>query len=87
MGRDYPVFVVSLRTLKKLGYGKALGVADFGKRQIYLVPHVDIKQTLLHEILEVLNYELELSLPHPKIKSLENALFQIISDNKLTFHA
>lgn len=37
--------------------------------------------TLLHEILEALNYHLELKLEHRAIMSLEAGLFQVLTDN------
>lgn len=36
---------------------------------------------LLHEIIEALNYRLELKLDHNVITSLESSLFQVFSDN------
>jgi len=36
---------------------------------------------LLHEVLEALNYHLELGLEHRVIMSLEAALFQVLVDN------
>lgn len=36
---------------------------------------------LLHEIIEALNYRLELKLNHNIITSLESSLFQVFSDN------
>ena len=36
--------------------------------------------TLLHEIIEALNYHLQLSLSHPTIMSLEAGLFQVLTD-------
>ena len=39
------------------------------------------KSVLLHEILEALNYRLELNLRHEIIVQLEAGLFQVIKDN------
>lgn len=36
---------------------------------------------LLHEIIEALNYRLELKLEHNQITSLESSLFQVLRDN------
>lgn len=41
-----------------------------------------IKSVLLHEIIEALNYRLELKLEHNVITSLETGLFQVLKDNK-----
>jgi hypothetical protein len=38
-------------------------------------------ETLIHEILEVLNYHHELSLPHPHITTLSEGLYQVLVDN------
>lgn len=37
--------------------------------------------TVLHEIIEALNYHLELELEHNKIMSLEAGLYQVLSEN------
>ena len=39
------------------------------------------KSVLLHEILEALNYRLELNMDHTKITALEAGLFQVMRDN------
>lgn len=39
------------------------------------------KCVLLHEIIEALNYRLELKLEHQQITSLESSLFQVFKDN------
>jgi len=39
--------------------------------------------TLLHEIIEALNYHLELKLEHNQITSLEAGLYQTLKDNNL----
>lgn len=38
--------------------------------------------TLLHEIIEIINEQNELNLPHQKIQCISNAIFQILSDNR-----
>jgi len=38
-------------------------------------------ETLLHEILEILNYHYELALPHPHITSLSEGMYQVLKDN------
>ena len=40
-----------------------------------------MKAVLLHEIIEALNYRLELQLEHPQITQLESALFAVLNDN------
>ena len=39
------------------------------------------KSVLLHEIIEVLNYRLELDLEHNQITQLETGLFSVLQDN------
>jgi hypothetical protein len=39
--------------------------------------------TLLHEIIEYINYMFELKLEHSDIMCLEVALYQVLKDNKL----
>jgi len=41
--------------------------------------------TLLHEILEAINNNFEMGLEHKQITTLEEALYQILKDNKLHF--
>ena len=43
--------------------------------------------TLLHEIIEALNYHLDLDLEHKTMMGLEAGLIQVIKDNKLRFYA
>ena len=38
--------------------------------------------TLLHEVLEAINYKNELGLNHKQIMSLEHNLYQVLKDNK-----
>jgi len=40
---------------------------------------------LLHEIIEGLNYHLELELDHRILSALSEGLFQVLRDNKLTW--
>lgn len=40
-----------------------------------------VTATLLHEIVEALNYCLELNLEHAKITALETGLWQVLSEN------
>lgn len=40
---------------------------------------------LIHEILEALNWSLELGLEHRQISALEEGLYQVLKDNHLNF--
>lgn len=42
-------------------------------------------ECLLHEIIEALNYHLELNLKHPQITALGEGLFQVLRDNQIDF--
>jgi len=42
--------------------------------------------TLLHEIIEALNFNLELELKHNQITALEAGLYQVLKDNRLKFY-
>jgi hypothetical protein len=41
------------------------------------------KEALLHEIIEALNYHLELKLEHPVLSALSEGLYQVLRDNKI----
>jgi len=63
-----------------------LGQFDHEKLQISLRENMtkSIKEaTLIHEIIEALNYHFELGLEHNKIMSLESGLFQVLNDNDI----
>lgn len=61
-----------------------VGYCDFDKKTLQVANDVDtdvIESTLLHEIIEAINYHLELNLEHPQIMGLEVCLHQILVDN------
>jgi len=41
--------------------------------------------TLIHEIIECINNELELNLEHPQLSALATGIYQVIKDNKKVF--
>lgn len=43
------------------------------------------ESTLLHEIIEALNCNLELGLDHKQITGLEAGLYQVLKDNRMKF--
>jgi len=43
------------------------------------------REGLLHEIIEAMNYHMELELEHNKIAALSEGLFAVLRNNKLTF--
>ena len=44
------------------------------------------RTTILHEIIEAINYNYELNLKHNKITTLESTFFQILKENKQLFN-
>lgn len=49
------------------------------------IPNSSKVEALIHEIIEALNYRLELDLEHHTICALGEALNQILQDNKIEF--
>jgi len=48
-------------------------------------PETQVAETFLHEIIESLNYALELELKHPQIQALSSGLFGVMRNNRLDF--
>ena len=87
-----------IKSIKILGldykielYGDLHGISNVGQvynPQALIQLHKDtnssehMKSVLLHEIIEALNYRLELRLDHNVITSLEAGFFQVLQDNK-----
>lgn len=83
-------------TLKILGYHFTIentndsdtmgsyGRTNFDKQIIQVASEIKDEQkisTIIHEIIEVLNYHMEFNLDHNVIMSLEAGLFQSLTDN------
>jgi hypothetical protein len=49
------------------------------------LPETSQEEALIHEIIEQINYNLELSLEHPKITCLGTSIHQVIKDNPHIF--
>lgn len=61
-----------------------MGYCDMSRQELKIasdVPQDGKESTLLHEIIEALNYHMELGLEHRQISSLETGLHQVLSDN------
>jgi len=57
------------------------GFCDTGNRIIYVdinAPEDEAKSTLLHEVIEAINYTYDLELDHTQIQTLEAALFEAL---------
>lgn len=80
MGFDYTVFVESNTEIIK----DRMGLTDFDRQIIYiysgLSPEMKVS-TLLHEILEAINFHMEMKLEHRQISCIESGFFQVLSDN------
>ncbi len=79
MGYEYKL--VSDSTLDKIG---AMGRLISKDQCIQIASDIHEQQkisSVLHEVLEALNYHLELKLDHPTIMSLESVLYQTLTDN------
>ena len=66
--------------------GAPCGQFDSRNNEIIINTYYDIQNqetTLIHEIIEAINYLFELNLEHNKIQTLEAALYQILKDNKM----
>jgi hypothetical protein len=61
-----------------------LGCVDLDHQIIYIRKDMSdsmIKSTLLHEVIEAINYQLELKMPHRVICGIEAGIFDVISCN------
>lgn len=66
-------------------YSDALGLCDNCNLKILIEKslHPDVKEgILLHEIIEAINYQLQLGLPHSSIQSLATSLITVFRSNR-----
>ena len=62
------------------------GYSDFSNCKIVIDSRLhqqEQESTLIHEIIEVINYRNELGMEHKQIMTLENNLYQVLKDNNL----
>lgn len=82
LGIRYPVKFCDLQ--KQAANGNA-GGTDTTQCRIFISnivnSEVHAKSVLLHEVLETINYRLELDLKHNQITQLEAGLFSVLRDN------
>jgi len=85
-GKDYTVqFDPTMATEE--GYS-ALGFHRGALQLIQINPNYSQSMqdsTLLHEIIEAINYSFELGMEHKQISALEEVLYQVLKENKLHF--
>ena len=79
-------YQVRYSPLQEVGGMDTSGRCHTGKQLIFVDPLL-CKQaqesTVLHEVIEALNYHLELGLAHSTIMSLEAGLYQVLTYNNL----
>ncbi|NMA30295.1 MAG: hypothetical protein GX941_00550 [Candidatus Methanofastidiosa archaeon] len=83
-GHTYKVIVRKDREIQDGSYNQASSLAP------NLTIWIDGRQSLsrqesclIHEIIEILNYDFEIGLSHEKITQLETGIYQVLKDNKL----
>lgn len=82
LGHDYHVVIIDSSETDPYGsMNPSTNTIRLNKNKV----QSQIDSTLLHEIIEALNHDLELRLEHNQISSLEAGLYQVLKDNKLHF--
>jgi len=79
LGYDYTMEIGSDENMRG-----NLGLHILNSQKIWIASNLCPQQnrsTILHEIIEALNYHLELGLEHNVIMSLESGLYQVLTDN------
>ena len=82
LGYDYTIKMIDLNETEKFG------TQDMNTLTIRLNENKaqsQIDSTLLHEIIEAINFHLGLELNHYQINALEAGLYQVLKDNDLQF--
>lgn len=73
-------------TIEYVDYLADYGTTDLKEHKILINNSMcdeEKQSTLLHEIIEVINQQNDLQLPHQTIQTLENSLYQVLNDNQL----
>jgi hypothetical protein len=68
--------------------GGNVGLTNFNEKFLQIASNLDADQkssVFIHELIEAINYHLELDLTHPQIMGLEVALNQTLRDNGVDF--
>lgn len=82
LGHSYSIIVHEEEKTGNSSLGTHWGVSQ----KIYLNAKQNkemIESTLLHEVIEAVNYHLSLKLPHQMIIRLETALYQVLKENPI----
>lgn len=83
LGHDYTVKLVDLNETDTFGtMNSNTSTIRINQNKV----QSQIESTLLHEIIEALNMDLELNLEHRQITGLEAGLYQVLKDNRLKFY-
>ena len=78
LGNDYAVFLSTVRELD------SLGTAHTSNLEIKIAADIPFQQqqsTMIHEIIEAVQWHLGLKLPHRVIAALETGLYQVLTAN------
>ena len=82
LGHDYKILMVDLNETDQFGtMNQNTLIIRLNKNKA----QSQINETLLHEIIEALNHDLEIGLEHRQISAIEAGLYQVLKDNKLHF--
>jgi len=80
------IFDIYKEDRSKNGIDGKLGSCNAARNTIWLdtnQPQTQLENTLLHEIIEAINWQQQLELDHKTISQLENALYQVLHDNEI----
>lgn len=79
LGHEYKVFHENIGF--KEGTSAIINVASLEIRICNSYPESRQREGLIHEIIEALDYHLNLKLPHSKIIQLGEAFYQVLKEN------
>lgn len=82
LGYDYTIKMIDLNETEKFGN---LDMNTLTIRLNENKAQSQIDSTLLHEIIEAINFHLGLELKHYQINALEAGLYQVLKDNNINF--
>ena len=80
------IFDIHIEDRSKNGVDDKLGSCNAAQNTIWLdtsQSQTQLESTLLHEIIEAIDWQQQLELDHKTISQLENALYQVLRDNDL----